>query len=247
MYKLKLYLNYGLYLYVSVFLFIISLNTFSNECPQGTYPVKGYTRTEYYRGDGTHVSAAKVSEHCRNYRKLSPPKIVFKEKMPEGWPHKKEVFKKWTEEEKEQIRKAITKLPKILTHIGSIILHRANRSEAKNNPATSAPEEKIIVIYDNGPDPKIERVIAHELSHILYTKYLSDDEIDAYEGVARWQKVNNIFVVSRNKFTAEDGKTSPEEDFSNNIEFYLFEKDKLKENKEIYQWIKEFMEKNDVK
>ena len=68
---------------------------------------------------------------------------------------------------------------------------------------------------------------AHELAHILYI-HLSDKERDSYKSVAKWESVitaedKTATVNTRKVFTAIDGIFSPDEDFANNIEYYLFD------------------------
>ena len=43
------------------------------------YPVSAYSRTKYYRNDGTHVNAAEVNSSCREYR---PQKPLINEPIP---------------------------------------------------------------------------------------------------------------------------------------------------------------------
>ena len=88
--------------------------------------------------------------------------------------------------------------------------------------------------------------MAHELAHILYER-LSKKERKSYKLVAKWKtrkiKGKKTIINTRQVFTAIDGIFSPDEDFANNIEYYLFDEKTLqKKNKEIYQWIKRFME-----
>jgi hypothetical protein len=208
------------------------------DCPPNKYPVKAHTRTDYYRNDGTYVSATNVSESCREYGSLKPLKLHFEDKMPKGWPHKNEKFKAWNNKEKSDITAALDQLPAILTQIGELKIYRAIKSEIVDNPATSAPDSKIITIYDDISKHELKRVLAHELAHIYYA-FMSKDEADAYHAIAQWKydKENAKYVNERTSFTAEDGKLSPDEDFSNNIEFYYFEKKKLEKEQDIFKWI----------
>jgi hypothetical protein len=71
----------------------------------------------------------------------------------------------------------LDKLPKALTHIGEIKLHRS--IEKSPNPTLSNSEDKIIVIYDSISTHEKSRVIAHELAHFLWDS-MNIDERDKY-------------------------------------------------------------------
>jgi hypothetical protein len=222
-----------------IFLFFISYVTqsFALDCPSNKYPVKAHPRTDYYRSDGTYVSGANVSETCREYRTLKPLKVHFEEKTPKGWPHKKEKFRAWTKKEKEDVSKALDQLPAILTQTGKLEIYRAIKSDITGNPATTAPDSKIITLYDDISKHELKRVLAHELAHIYYVS-ISDNERDSYHQASQWrQDENRVFKTNRTNFTAEDGILGPEEDFANNIESYLFDNEQLKKDKAIYNWI----------
>ena len=146
-----------------------------------------------------------------------------------------------------RVEEAFKKLPKILTHIGKITFYRERKSHVRGNPADVDTIKKEITLYDSIYQNNFERVITHELSHILYDQ-LSDEEKDAYIKVAGWRPAKDktgkeVMINTRTVFTEPDGSTNPNEDFSNNLEYYLFDKKTLEtKNPKIYQWIKKYME-----
>ncbi|MEI8347207.1 MAG: hypothetical protein WCG27_07055, partial [Pseudomonadota bacterium] len=213
------------------------------ECAPGQYQVREHSRTEYYRKDGTYVSEAKVKTYCKEYQNFKPLKLKFEEKMPRGWPHKKEKFKKWSELEKKKVTAIINNLPKALNQVGELKILRADKSETPNNPASSAPEKNIIVIYDSIKDYDLQRVLAHELAHLLYLS-LPGDTINAYSESADWKRDGKgNYTTTRTNFTEEDGSTGPEEDFANSVEHILFNKDVQKVlKKEIFNCLKKILE-----
>lgn len=221
---------------------IWSLRIRAAQCPSGKYPVRAHTRTDYYRHDGTYVSGTNVSESCREYRTLKPLIIKFSQNMPKGWPHKKEKFRRWTEKEKSDITKALNELPAVLTQIGELKIYRAIKSEIPDNPGTSAPEEKIITLYDSISKHELKRVLVHELAHIYYASF-SKDELESYYQAAQWKfdKSENIYVTDRKSFLVADSKIGPEEDFSNNIEYFYFKKADIEKEQNIYNWIKKMV------
>jgi len=194
--------------------------SYALDCSPGQYQVREHPRTEYYRKDSTYVSEAQVKTYCKEYQNFQSLKLKFQEKMPRGWPHKKEKFIKWPTTEKKKITDTINNLPKVLNQAGELKILRADKSETPANPATSAPENKIIVIYDLIKEEDYQKVLAHELAHILYIS-LPEGEVRAYNRAASWK-----------------------EDFANNVEHFLFDKDAQKVlNKKIYDCLKEILGK----
>lgn len=209
------------------FIILYASHSVAFDCPPNKYPVKAHPRTDYYRNDGIYVSGTNVSETCREYRVLKPLITKFSVKVPKGWPHKKEKFRSWTDKEKVNVSKALNEIPAILTEIGELKIYRAIKSEIPDNPATSAPEDKIITLYDSISKHELKRVLAHELAHIYYVS-LSKEERESYYKAAQWEfdKSQKIYTTVRKSFSAEDGKINPEEDFSNNIEYFYFSKNR---------------------
>ncbi|HLE11210.1 MAG TPA: hypothetical protein VI754_08170 [Bacteriovoracaceae bacterium] len=211
-------------------------------CPPGTYLVSGHPRSEYFRNDGTHVDAATVSSYCKNYRTDGPFKTVFADKMPRGWPHKKEEFRKCTAKEQKNISEILKSIPSVLTQVGEVTILCAKKSEYENNPATSIPETKTIVLYGSVAKSETKRVLIHELAHFLYES-LSQEERRSYWRASEWFQVNiNQPPISiRPYFSEEDGARGADEDFSNNVEHYFEEHEKFKKDfKDIYLWLKKF-------
>ncbi|MGB0453771.1 MAG: hypothetical protein ACPGJV_08640 [Bacteriovoracaceae bacterium] len=212
--------------------------TYASSCPEGMYRVQGHYRQAHYR-NGKYVKGANVSPHCKHYRSDGPLKPEFKLRMPKGWPQKKEKFKKCSKKNQKKINKALSTLPKILTNIGKLKIHCADRSVYLGNPASSAPNVKIIVLYDSAFSGDVKRYIAHELAHILYTR-LSDEEKKILHKVSSWtEDKNGRFKTKRKKFSEPDGAIDPDEDFSNNVEHYLFNKRHFRRDyPEIFKWLK---------
>ena len=222
-----------------ILLFISSV--YAKICPEGEYLVQGHQRHAYYRSDGTHVSASNVMSYCRNYRDDGPLRQQFKVKTPPKWPHEKEEFKKCSFIKQKQILKILNSIPKILINIGKLKIYCAKKSETLYNPATSAPKEKIIVLYNSSFKMNTKRIIVHELSHLLWSR-LSDKEIESYYKVSKWVDLGGLYIYNRTFFSAPDEKNSPEEDFANNVEYYLAEPKAFKRKfPKIHLWIDKFI------
>ncbi|OFZ51354.1 MAG: hypothetical protein A2381_17720 [Bdellovibrionales bacterium RIFOXYB1_FULL_37_110] len=229
---------------LSIILYLIILNPAHGlECSDGKYPVSGHSRTAYYRTDGTHVSEADVSSYCKNYRSDGPLKVKFQMKIPKDWPFKNEIFKKCTVNEQKNIAEIFSTLPKILTQVGELKIFCAKKSATEDNPATSAPTKKIIVLYSAAFKTDLKRILIHELAHLLYG-FLSTKERKQYWRVAEWIDSNQTesFTTKRTSFSALDGKYDPEEDFANNVEYFYAEQEFMIKNfPSITKWLSKFL------
>ena len=229
----------------SVFVFLcfpqeIFANALSSDCGEGQYLVREHYRSGYVRTNGVSVSPARVSAYCRNYATPNPPEIHFLKKESQN-------SRPWPIGEKKRIQDAFNKLPQVLTHVGKVTFYRGKKDRVRGNPASVNTEKKEITIYDSIYKNNFERVIAHELAHILY-RHLSNEERKVYSNVAEWKELDvkgkKVLVNTRKTIIQPDSGVSPNEDFANNLEYYLFDKKALeRKNPKIYQWIKRYMEK----
>jgi hypothetical protein len=144
--------------------------------------------------------------------------------MPKNWPNKLEKFKRWTAKEKMEFDLILKSLPSVLTQVGELKIHRSSQSKWPENGATTAPEENIITVYDNASKYGLKKVITHELSHILW-KNLDRNSRKKYFSDAEWALNSKGEVINqRAVISEEDGRLSPEEDFANNVEHFITNK-----------------------
>jgi hypothetical protein len=209
-------------------------------CPNGQFQVKAHPRNAYSKQDGTQVRATNVKEQCRPYRKLTTPRPKFLANKPANWPILNKKFKAWTKEEETDLKRILDKLPKALTHIGEIKFHRS--SEKSPNPALSNSENKIIVIYDSISTHDNSRVIAHELAHFLWDS-MNIDERDEYYSSSLWKKNEDKKTISliRKEVPIQDSYIGPHEDFSNNVELFLFQKESLSKNPQLIKYLEKII------
>jgi hypothetical protein len=219
---------------IAIFTFLFTQDGFASiDCPEGKHWVDPHFRKSYYRFDGVHVDAADVSGHCR----LNPKGYQLwhqriSSQRPIVWGYKNEVTKSWSVAEVEQFYEAISALPTSLINLNNIKVYRMSQSVAKENPATT--NNRDIVLYDEAFQHKgsLTRIIAHELSHILF-KDLSESEKEQFGEKSNWivLKIKNettYIAKSEKTYLQEDSANSIEEDFSNHMEEYLFDKNKVK-------------------
>jgi hypothetical protein len=221
-----------IYFPLSILLTVFASAEAAIVCPDGQFPVKAHPRIAYTKQDGTQVRATNIKEQCRPYRKLTNPEPKFLSTKPVNWPILNEKFKAWTKEEETDLKRILEKLPKALTHIGEIKFHRSSKKSP--NPALSNSENKIIVIYDSISTHDKSRVIAHELAHFFWDS-MNDLEKGKYHEAARWikSKDGKYISLTRKEVPIQDSFSGPHEDFSNNFELFLFQKESLSKNPEL--------------
>lgn len=224
---------------------LFSVKAYANlKCPQGQYQVSGHQRSGYTRSDGTIVKPTSVNTYCKQFTKAYEySKDRFKNGIPPNWPHPKEQSGIWTTAEKERVTEVLEDFPDVLLSQKINGIYRLKRSKDYPNPASSS--DGIIVIYDSAFDPSrnLGRIIAHELSHQNHHDISNTDQQD-YRRATGWrlrlESDRNVYWIGRKTgYVEEDGKISYEEDYSNNLEHYLYDADKLKkETPTAYEWIK---------
>lgn len=221
-------------------------------CGQNQYVVKAHFRKAYTRTDGTSVRATNVKDHCRDKSiGFLFAENKFKNSLPEYWPHKQEKGKSWSIEERERLVEALDDIPNVLFSKQLVGFYRAERSKDFPNQATHGigDDSKVyIVLYDNAFSFKekgaLARILVHELAHQAYEE-LKESEQDDYRFVTNWLNVSKKskkkrFLSREDGYVRDDGRVSPEEDFANNLEFFLFEPETLKRlTPHAHRWIGE--------
>lgn len=153
-------------------------------------------------------------------------------------------FKTLKTEEQEIIRRAISRLPKGFIPKSLKALARANQLDflSPQNPATSSEEFIIFFPPAFSSGTQLDRVFFHEVIHHLIINEWSSDFIK-YKKEVGWIGLKDG-SFRKGEFVEVDGKTSAEEDFVNNIEYFVFDQEKLNEtNKNIFNWIKKNFKK----
>lgn len=122
-------------------------------------------------------------------------------------------------------------------------LYRLEKSVFYPNPASGEPNS--IALYDSAfsSNEKLSQILAHELAHELF-RNLGDADRRGYMVATQWfeQRIGNKTYTVRGRsdgqFIEADGMNSPAEDFSNNIEAFLFNPKKLESiSPSAYKWI----------
>jgi hypothetical protein len=223
---------------------LFSFRIFSAEsnCPAGQYRVKEHRRSGYTKSNGIFVRPTIVKSHCKFLTKVTEYlERRFKNGIPSTWPHAKERPGSWTEEEKERLRETLEEIPYVLLSKKIDGFYRLKKSKDYPNPATSA--NGIIVLYDSAftSSSLLGEIVVHELSYQNYLD-LSEKERQDYRRATGWRlelKPDQKFYWEGRKdgYIEEDGDFSPEEDFANNLQHFLYSPDKLKKTtSEAYLW-----------
>ena len=163
----------------------------------------------------------------------------IKNGRPKDWDLTSEVSSNWTESEKAILMIVLNQLPDHLKAIPFEGFFRMKKSMILGNPGTT--HNKSIAIYDrafNNPYLSTSRIVAHELAHVLYLS-LNEKERKNYEDSLGWKEDKLSGSARSGAFINSGAKDSPDEDFANNLDFFLFEPDKLKATvPSAYNWFK---------
>lgn len=232
--------------YISAFSLQSFAATGHPACLSGQHWVTAHHQSAYVRADGTPVSAANVRAHCQAN---SPAYAVWASRlkggMPPRWEMRGEHPKIWTDDERERVLEALGALPDVLLNVPPQNIYRLTKSSSDSeNPGSGHDND--IALYDPAFDPKqnLSRVLAHELAHKLYDQF-GESDAEAYNTTAGWRVKRTdsgarVFVPRMDGFVEEDGEEGPNEDFSNNIEYFLFDPKALHERTpKVYDWIQQ--------
>lgn len=193
------------------------------------------TPTEHWVSPHTKVQrgrAVNVSGHCRtNPAGYGFWRPLLRDARPDGWPHAKERSKPWKTDEIEKIVDALSVLPDQIMLKTIKGIHRMDKSVVPDNPASWG--NGYIALYDsafvNTAELKLSRMLAHELAHELFDRHLSGEDRKDY----------GYRLQRECCYVEPDGKISPDEDFANNIEYFLFDSKTLERmTPHAARWIK---------
>jgi len=209
-----------------------------NMCPPGQHWVRAHHRSDYFRDDGTYVSDAFVRAHCST----NPAGFDYwmpriHNNGPTDWPLKNEKEKPWSDSEIERLVEALAHLPESLAKLKIIDFYRMDKSNTPANPASM--KNRSVVLYDAAfKNNNLARIVAHELAHQYY--FENPGEQKRYNTASGWFFLDDSKPVNvRGTFVADDGRDSPDEDYANNVEFFIFQPDRLKQiSPGIYDWMK---------
>ncbi len=191
---------------------------------------------------------------CEKFCKASPKKCTsdpyWKSKIkigrPTGWDIPFEKTSNWKEDEKEKLTSILDRLPENMKSVDFEGFYRMTKSIDRINPATTADSGKVIVIYDNFFENLGlgEQVITHELGHVMYLS-LSRRDRENYKNTLGWKKADSDVDLRPGNFISSRAKDNADEDFAENISYFLNDSEKLKSQiPTAYKWIQNKFSKN---
>jgi hypothetical protein len=184
------------------------------------------------------------SEYCRDKWKDSGLFIKqFRDEPIVGWPHRGEVFKKWSRAEIQTLLEILPKLP-VWTEVKSYKLYRAIKSIYEGNPATSEVTYGSIILYDQFfKDRDKPSALVHESGHHLF-KEIRLAEQEEFATLSGWReevtKDRKIYILPPEKLIKPDSALNKEEDFTNHLEIFYQNPKLYKQN---HPKIFEFLQK----
>ena len=207
--------------------------------------MKAHKQSGYTRGNGTQVTGSSHKAGCqKNPASYAVWNGRLKAGMPANWEFKKEKSKIWSEIEKERVLEALGSLPSLLVNENVSGIYRLKTSaQLEENPAANF--QNAIALYDRAFESKLNvaRVLGHEFTHLFYRSLSFAEQFD-YAKTAEWkgrvwnELTDSELTLVRKGIVEEDSQNNPEEDFANNIEYFLFDPKTLKEKSpKVYEWI----------
>jgi hypothetical protein len=184
------------------------------------------------------------NEYCRDKWKDAGFYLKqFKDEPIIGWPHKGEVFKKWSRTEIQTLLEILPKLP-VWTEIKKYKLYRAIKSIHEGNSATSEVTYGSIILYDkffiDGNKPS---ALVHESGHHLFKKF-SFLETEEFAALSGWKdeisKDRKVYTLPPTILIKPDSTLNKEEDFTNHLEIFF---ENPKSYKQKYPKVFEFLQK----
>ena len=147
---------------------------------------------------------------------------------------------------KKQIVESLSRLPEAFQKLGAFEVIKFDKSKDFPNPASNVRDDKIyIAIYNSlfSNDYSIDRVLVHEFAHQYYRSMPLAD-VQSYQLSTNWfmdtKNLNKVIGQRSMGFVTEDSLSAPEEDFANNLEYYLILPEVLKSKySPAYNWIRE--------
>jgi len=204
-------------------LFLFISNTFALTCDPHEIYIREQKIDTYTKLDGTKVSAYPREAHCREIERTN----YFQNSTHQNFSNIKPKIKKWSAAEKIIVQQYLSLLPPWLSkyHLAEIL--RGDAGGHPENPAASIAPTRTLLIFDRFFKEKNKRaVIIHEMAHIAFT---SIDPIHKIEFIrtSGWTVDNNFEPVPPQKLLMPDSKNSIDEDFSNYVEAFYLDQNRL--------------------
>jgi hypothetical protein len=198
---------------------------FSWACPPNEIHVREQWINSYTRGDGTFVSGHPRSEHCREIQGEN----YFQDSSSNEFKSFKGKFKPWSSLEKNTLNNELDKLPPRLKKYKIANFLRSNTHVGNHrNPAITYPDSKTIILFDaffSSSDK--QSILLHEISHIAAWD-IDPVELQHFFISNGWIYIPGQSPKPPTTVIIPDSVNSPSEDFSNSIETYYSDPEKLK-------------------
>lgn len=188
---------------------------------------------------GSFDCSGRCEEFCKSTKDKSPCKL------DDFWlfrlQGKTEPFSPLAGGELAAVKNTLSRVPKSFrpSHLKSFVRASGSGGIANAFNAASSSDEYVILFPRAFSNLEmLPRIITHELSHFLIENEWKQ-AFKEYKKISGWTAFKEGNGHRAGDFVDADGKFSPEEDFANNLEFYLFEPKTLGEKSpEIFKWIK---------
>lgn len=177
-------------------------------------------------------------------QKKCEPDPYWRDKIKNGRPSKwdlpTEVSVEWSESEKRKLLELLSRLPDELKAIPFDGFYRMRKSVDIINPGTTNKSGDVIVIYDRAfenPFLSTIQTVVHEFGHIIYLNFKESDR-QSYRDYLKWTRSPTHSESRSGSFISSRSKDNVDEDFAENISFFLLEPLQAKAIVPLaYEWI----------
>jgi hypothetical protein len=183
---------------------------------------------------GTFDCPSKCERYCNSQVK---EKCIVDNYWLEKLNAESKPFQSLTPTDKVAIARQLSKMPKSFRPKSLKAIVRASQPDfiSPQNPASSS-DEYIILFPSASITSSLDRVLFHEIVHHLTQREWANLFTD-YKKKFGWIRSGRIIERAGN-FVDPDGRISAEEDFANNVEYYIFDSKKLSQiSPQISTWI----------
>lgn len=173
----------------------------------------------------------------------------FQPSRPYDWPFLEERTTDWQSKDVKDALWAVERIPEHLWDPSLRGLYRMHKSRDHPNPG--AQRKDSIILYDPAfqNEEYLARILVHELAHKKFRSF-SDEQRADYAKAAGWTVTKNRggkyeFESPKCCFVQPDAGTSIDENFANNVEYYLHVPETLKKtDPKSYYWIEKHFGSN---
>lgn len=187
---------------------------------------------------GTFYCPSECGRLCKPKAKSKPCKLdIFWEQRLTS---KATPFSHLISGQLQAVKDSLSKMPKSLRPKKLKAIVKASGPDITSIASSAASSDEYLILFPRAflNKEELPRTIFHELVHFMVESEWKK-QFEAYKTTSGWNSLHQGKSYRKGDFVDSDGKFSPEEDFTNNVEYYVFAPDQLKQKSpKLFEWIK---------